>query len=260
MQFIDTHSHIYADQFNEDRGAMIQRAFDENVGKIYMPNIDSGSIEGMMALENQYAGKCFSMMGLHPCSVKEDFEKELALVKEWLDKREFCAVGEIGIDLYWDKTFFEEQKIAFRTQIKWAKELKRPIVIHARESLNEILDIVEEEKDENLSGIFHCFTGDASHASRIQDLDGFLVGIGGVVTFKKSGENVREVLKTLDLERMVLETDAPYLSPAPNRGKRNESSNIPIIARKLAEIKGVEVEKIAEVTTLNAEKLFSPFV
>lgn len=251
--WIDTHAHLYAKQFDNDREEMLQRAIGSGVQRFYLPNIDSGSIAGMLELEAAHPDRCFAMMGLHPCSVKENYKEELALVKSWLDKRSFCAVGEIGIDLYWDKTFFEQQKEAFRTQIAWAKALDLPIVIHARDSLEEILEIVTEEKDERLRGIFHCFGGSVEQAERIQDL-GFLMGIGGVLTFKKSG--LDQVLKEVPLESLVMETDAPYLAPVPYRGKRNESGYIPDIGARLAEVKGVSMEEVCAATTKNALKLF----
>ncbi len=258
--FIDTHTHLYLKNFDEDRDEMMQRAIDSDVRKFYLPNIDSSSIQNMIDLESQFPKQCFAMMGLHPCSVKENYKEELLMVKKWLEQRDFCAIGEIGIDLYWDTTFLEEQKDAFRTQIRWAKELKRPIVIHARNSMDEILKIVEEENNENLKGIFHCYSGNLAQSEKILNFEGFLLGIGGVVTFKNSGKELRNIIEHIDLEHLVLETDAPYLSPSPYRGKRNESSYIPLIATKIAEIKGVEVQKVANITTNNAEKLFMPFV
>ncbi len=258
--FVDTHAHLYLEQFDKDIQEMMVQAQEKGVEKIYLPNIDSGSIERMLALESKYEGRCFAMMGLHPCSVKEDYERELNIVKEWLDKRPFCAIGEIGIDLYWDKTFFEEQKKAFRIQIQWAKEMKLPIVIHARESMDEIMEIVKDENDENLRGIFHCFSGHIEQAREVVELGGFLIGIGGVLTFKNSGKMMREVVESVDLEYLVLETDSPYLAPTPYRGKRNESTYIPLIASHLAALKGCSIEKIAAVTSNNSEKLFSPFV
>ena len=258
--FIDTHAHLYAKEFEGDREEMIQRALDNGVKKLYLPNIDHSTIEGMLDLEKKYEGKCFPMMGLHPCSVKENYKEELNIVREWLDKRSFCAIGEIGIDLYWDKTFIEEQKEAFRIQINWAKEFKRPIVIHARNSMDEIMEIVEEENDDNLKGIFHCFSGDADHAKRVLALGGFYLGVGGVVTFKNSGKTLRAVLEQVDMENIVLETDAPYLSPAPYRGKRNESSYISLVAERLSALKGLTIDEVGTITTNNAEKLFLPFV
>lgn len=258
--FVDTHAHLYSNQFDGDQDEMINRALKGGVKKFYLPNIDKDTIEGMLDLENRYKGTIFPMMGLHPCSVKENYKEELNVAKEWLDKRPFCAIGEIGIDLYWDKTFFEEQVEAFRTQIKWAKELKIPIIIHARESMDEIMEVVEEENDENLRGIFHCFSGNVDHAQKVMELGGFLMGIGGVITFKNSGKVLREVLEHVGMEYLVLETDAPYLSPVPFRGKRNESSYISLVATKLAELKGLTIAEVGTITTNNSEKLFMPFV
>ena len=254
MQLIDTHAHLYAAKFDKDREEMIERALARGINRLYLPNIDSQSIEGMLKLEAQYPAHCFAMMGLHPCSVKENYKEELVIVKKWLDERDFCAVGEIGIDLYWDKTFLAAQKDAFRTQIAWAKELDRPIVIHARESLDIILEIVEEEKDARLRGIFHCFSGDIKQAERVIEL-GFYMGLGGVLTYKKS--TLPEVVEQVDLDYFVLETDAPYLPPVPYRGKRNESSYVYHVAEKLAEVKGLSLEEVARVTTKNAEQIFA---
>lgn len=250
---IDTHAHIYAKQFEKDREAMIQRAFDAGIEKIFMPNIDSESIEGMLELEKKYPNKCYAMMGLHPCSVKENYKEELLIVEKWLTHRSFCAIGEIGIDLYWDKSFFEQQKEAFRTQINWAKDLNVPIIIHAREALDEIIEIVRAEKDERLTGIFHCFTGTTEHASAIMDL-GFYIGLGGVLTFKKSG--LDKVVAEIPMEHIVLETDAPYLSPTPKRGKRNESSYVQYVAKKLASVKEMSIEEVMKQTTQNALDVF----
>ncbi len=250
---VDTHAHLYATQFEEDQTVMLQRALKEEVSTIYLPNIDSSSIDAMLALEASYPENCFAMMGLHPCSVKENYEEELATVKKWLDKRTFCAVGEIGLDLYWDKTFFEQQKYAFQLQIEWAKVLDLPIVIHSRASTWEVIELLRASKDDKLRGIFHCFGGTVEEAKAIIDL-GFYLGIGGVLTFKKS--KLGETLKQIDLEHLVLETDAPYLAPTPHRGKRNESAYIRIIAERLAEIKEVKLEKIAEQTTENAKQIF----
>ncbi|MEM7102404.1 MAG: TatD family hydrolase [Bacteroidota bacterium] len=251
--FIDTHAHLYADQFKNDRDEMLQRAIKAGVNRFYLPNIDSSSIEGMLQLEEDYPGHCYAMMGLHPCSVKEHYEDELDLVKQWLGKRKFCAIGEIGLDLYWDKTTLGIQTDAFRRQIRWAKELELPIMIHSREATDEILEIVKEEKDDRLTGIFHCFTGSLDQAHQVIDL-GFLMGIGGVVTFKNAG--LDKVVKDIPLSYLVLETDAPYLSPVPYRGKRNESSYIPLIAQKLSEVKEVDVESVGRITTENALRLF----
>jgi TatD DNase family protein len=254
MRLIDTHAHLYAQQFKEDRDAMIERAKAVGVQQFFLPNIDQASIPGMLELEKRYPGECFAMMGLHPCSVKEDYEEQLATVRAWLDKRPFVAVGEIGIDLYWDKTFVEAQKEAFLKQIHWAKELDLPIVIHSREATDLIIDILEGLPEGTARGIFHCFGGSLEQAQRIIDL-GFYLGIGGVVTFKKAG--LDKTLASIDLEHLVLETDAPYLAPVPYRGKRNESAYIYKVAEKIAAIKAVSIEKVAQVTTANAEAVFS---
>ena len=254
MRLIDTHAHLYAEQFDEDRAAMIERAVQEEVDLFFLPNIDSASIESMLDLEKRYPKRCFPMMGLHPCSVKENYKEELSVVRNWLDQRSFCAVGEIGIDLYWDKTFFEQQKEAFLMQVEWAKELEIPIVIHSRESIAIIIELLKPLKDHRLRGIFHCFTGDIRQAQEIIDL-GFLMGIGGVLTFKKAG--LDKTLADIDLEHLVLETDAPYLAPTPYRGKRNESAYVRLVAEKLATVKNKSLEEIAEVTTKNAERLFA---
>lgn len=251
--FIDTHAHIYLDEFREDREAMIKRAQECGVNRIYMPNIDHTSIEGMLELVDKYPDVCFPMMGLHPCYVKADFETELGLVESWLAKRKFAAVGEIGTDLYWDKTFWEQQKEVFRIQVGWAKQYGLPIVIHCRESINETINMVEELQDGNLRGVFHCFTGDVDQAKRIIQL-GFYLGVGGVSTFKKGGLDT--VLPHVPLNRIILETDSPYLAPVPHRGKRNEPSYIPLIAKRVAEMTGSAIETIGDQTTTNARGLF----
>ena len=255
MRLIDTHTHLYAKQFDSDRDVMIQRAADAGVEQFFLPNIDSSSIPGMLALEEKYPERCFAMMGLHPCSVKENVEEELKVVESWLQKRPFCAVGEIGIDLYWDKTFFEQQKEAFLRQIRWAKSMDLPIVIHAREATDLIIGLLEQEKDERLRGIFHCFTGTAAQAEAIIGL-GFLLGIGGVVTFKNAG--LDKVVAGIDLQHLVLETDAPYLAPAPKRGKRNESAYVRLVAEKIAAVQQRPFAEVAAQTTANALALFQP--
>ena len=253
MTLIDTHAHLYSQKFDEDRLAVMDRAFEEGVEKIFLPNVDSESIEGMFALEAAYPEQVYALMGLHPCSVQENYEEELKIVEKWLGERPYKAVGEIGIDLYWDKSTIEIQKKAFRRQINWAKELNIPIVIHARESLDEIIEIIREEKDERLAGIFHCFSGTTEHARQIMDLE-FYMGLGGVLTFKKSG--LDKVVKDIPMDYLVLETDAPYLSPTPKRGRRNESSYIKYVAAKLATIKELDIETVAEITTNNALTVF----
>lgn len=253
MYFIDTHAHLYAEQFDEDREEMMQRAFDQGVHQIFLPNIDRHSIESMLALEAAYPDQCFPMIGLHPCYVKENYEEELAIMKDWLERRDFCAIGEIGMDLYWDKTFSAEQEKAFYIQCEWAMDRAIPIVIHSRDATQPIIEMIKSINDVRLFGIFHCFGGSLEEANQIIDL-GFLLGIGGVVTFKKAG--LAETLANIDVEHLVLETDAPYLSPKPFRGKRNESSYIPIIASKVAQVKGISVDQVAETTTQNALQLF----
>lgn len=250
---IDTHTHLYLNRFEEDRAAVMQRAIDNGVARFYLPNIDSTSIDDMLQLEADYPGQCFAMMGLHPCSVKENYKEELAAVKKWLDQRPFCAVGEIGLDLYWDKTFFEQQKEAFRIQIQWAKDLNLPIVIHSRASTWEVIEILRAEQDDKLRGIFHCFGGSVEEANAITAL-GFYLGIGGVLTFKKSG--LDKTMEAISLEHVVLETDAPFLAPSPYRGKRNESSYVRLIAEKMASIKNMTLEEVTAITTQNAMKIF----
>lgn len=252
--FIDTHTHLYSEQFGEDRTEMIQRAIAAGVERMYMPNIDLDSIDGMHALEKQFPENCFAMMGLHPCSVDANWELVLAKMRLMLDKRPYVAIGEIGIDLYWDKTFINEQKEAFRTQIQWAKELQLPIVIHARDSFPEIYEVLDQENDERLHGIFHCFTGNEQDVQKILGYKGFYFGIGGVVTYKKS--DLPETLKHIPLEKLLLETDAPYLSPVPYRGKRNESAYVVHTAEKMAEILELPLSRLQEVTTQNALKVF----
>ncbi|WP_291722976.1 TatD family hydrolase [Bernardetia sp.] len=254
MNFIDTHAHLYDKKFKADWNELVDRLDSTGIERVYLPNIDRASIEPMFEVEEKDKKRFIPMMGLHPCSVKKDFEKELYIVEEWLNKRKFSAVGEIGLDLYWDKTFFEQQKEAFKIQINWAKKFDIPIAIHTRESTDEALEILEEMKDESLKGVFHCFGGTQEQAERIQKL-GFLMGIGGVVTYKNGG--LDKVLPSVDLQHLILETDAPYLSPVPHRGKRNESSYIPIIAKKVAEIKGLTIKEVAEKTTQNAKELFT---
>ena len=250
---IDTHAHIYAEQFKDDIGDVLERAQEEGIEKIVMPNIDHSSIEGMMELEEKYPDHCFSTMGLHPCSVKKDFEKELYIVEEWLSKRNFVAIGEMGTDLYWDKTFIDQQVEAFKIQTAWAKQYKKPIIIHCRESLDMTIDLVESLKSEDLVGVFHCFNGSVEQAERIKGL-GFHIGLGGVSTFKNSGMD--QVIPSLDLEHVLLETDAPYLAPVPYRGKRNEPAYVKEVALKVADLKEMPLAELDELTTRNAIKLF----
>lgn len=251
---IDTHAHIYLKEFKDDLDEVLNQSKDAGVEKIFMPNIDSRTIDGMLALERKYQNICIPMMGLHPCYVKENFKEELNTVESWLDKRNFCAIGEIGIDLYWDKTFKNEQVKVFETQIEWAKELKIPIVIHCRESIDMSIEIVEKHQDGKLKGIFHCFSGSIDHVKKITDLN-FLLGIGGVVTFKNGG--LDRVIPHADLQNIVLETDSPYLAPTPFRGKRNSPIYLKLIAEKIAELKECSFEKVAKTTSATAQKIFS---
>lgn len=251
--FIDTHAHIYSDDFDLDRGDVIGRCLDENVRKIVMPNIDHTSVDAMLEVEARFPDHCIATMGLHPCSVKKGFERELYNVESWLAKRKFAAVGEIGTDLYWDKTFWSHQQEAFNIQMNWAKQYNLPIIIHCRESLDETIEMVEKAKDERLTGIFHCFGGSVEQANRIVKL-GFYLGIGGVVTFKKGGLDL--VLPEIDLTHIVLETDSPYLAPVPHRGKRNEPSYVPLIAQKIATIKNVSIEEVCNTSSSNAHLIF----
>ena len=252
--FIDTHAHIYTDAFQNEYAEIVDRAKSANVNQILMPNIDVKSMKDVMDLHKMYPDACLPMVGLHPCSVKEDYEEELSILSTYLQKDEIIAVGEIGLDLYWDKTFAEEQTIAFRTQIQWAKQHDLPIVIHSRSSIDQTIAIVAEEQDGNLRGVFHCFSEGIEEAKAIMDL-GFYMGIGGVSTFKKS-QDLRDTIDKTPLEYLLLETDAPYLTPMPYRGKRNESSYIPYIAETIAKVKSMTVEEIAEKTTANATVLF----
>lgn len=253
MNFTDTHAHIYSSKFKDDLPEMLERTFEAGVNKIYMPNIDHKSIDGMLELEEQYPDNCFAMMGLHPCSVNASFEQELYIVEDWLSKRKFKAVGEMGLDLYWDKTFFEQQKEAFRIQADFAKKYKLPLVIHTRSAMAETLELLEELADEDLFGVLHCFTGTENDAQRLIEMN-FMIGIGGVVTFKNGG--VDKAIKNIDLQHIVTETDSPYLAPVPYRGKRNETSYIPLIAQKIADVKEVGLEEVARITSENAHRLF----
>lgn len=250
---IETHAHIYAEQFKDDIDHVLERSQEVGVEKIIMPNIDHTSIDGMMELEERNSGFCLSTMGLHPCSVKKDFEKELYIIEEWLNKRDFVAIGEMGTDLYWDTTFKEQQIEAFKIQVQWAKRFKRPIIIHCRESLDLTIDLVESLKTDELTGVFHCFNGTTEQAERIGGLD-FYLGLGGVTTFKNAGMD--QVIPELDLDRIVLETDSPYLSPTPHRGKRNEPSYLQLIAQKIADYRKMSLDDLKSQTTINANKLF----
>ncbi|MBI9055613.1 MAG: TatD family hydrolase [Bacteroidales bacterium] len=253
MQFIDTHTHLYLPEFDSDRDQVVLNAQREGVEKLLFPNVDSTTISGLLELNRKYPEYCLPMIGLHPTSVKEDFNSELKIVENFLADNKAYAIGEIGIDLYWDKTFIKEQEIAFRYQISLAKKYDLPVVIHARDSFNEIFKIMEELIDDKLTGVFHAFTGNEEQAKRITEW-GFKIGLGGILTFKNSG--LDKVVNNIDINHIVLETDSPYLAPVPKRGKRNESSYIIYIAQKLAEIKKISVSEVAQVTTKNAKGLF----
>ncbi|WP_089381760.1 TatD family hydrolase [Lutibacter agarilyticus] len=253
MIITDTHTHLYSEQFNEDRNDVIQRALDADVSRFFIPAIDSTYLDSMLQLEKDFPENTFLMMGLHPTHVKENVEEELAFVKNWLDKRTFYGVGEIGIDLYWDKTFLKQQQYAFRQQIKWAKEKKLPIAIHCRDAFDEIFEILEEEKGADLFGIFHCFTGNLKQAKQAISYN-MKLGIGGVVTFKNG--KIDQFLNEIPLEHIVVETDAPYLAPTPFRGKRNETSYITKVVEKLADIYQISNEEVAKTTTQNSKDIF----
>lgn len=253
MNMIDSHSHPYVTEFESDRAEMLQRAQNAGISKIYMPAIDSTTHEAMLALERQYPSLCKSMMGLHPCSVNDQYQKELDIIYQYLSRRKFAAIGEIGLDYYWDKSTVDFQKKAFAQQMEWALECKLPIVIHARESTMDCVEMVKPFSDKGLKGIFHCFGGSNEEAKAIIEL-GFLLGIGGVFTFKKA--NMPENLQDIGMEHIVLETDAPYLAPVPFRGKRNESAYLPYIAKAISDAKGIDMEEVVKITAKNAEDLF----
>ncbi len=249
---IDTHAHIYSDSFRSDRPDALRRAREAGVGKILMPAIDSSTHAAMLELEDP-EGFCTSMMGLHPCSVKEDMEEELAAVEAYLQQRPFIAVGEIGLDFYWDLSFKEQQYEAFQRQVRWALEYDLPIVIHSRNATEECIEVVQRHQNGKLRGVFHCFSGTASQALQVTEL-GFYLGIGGVLTFKNGG--LDDIVRATDLSRIVLETDAPYLAPVPYRGKRNEPSYVWEVAQKLADIREMPLAAVEEITTANAKALF----
>jgi TatD DNase family protein len=253
MSFIDTHCHLYLKEFADDIKAVLDRAEAAGVNKFYLPAIDSETLQLMLSLEKSYPLKCRSMAGLHPCSVKENYKDELKIVEDILAERSFAAIGEIGLDFYWDRTFEAQQYETFHQQIEWALHYDLPIVIHSRDSMEQSIDVVKQHQNGKLKGIFHCFTGSAELAKKITGL-GFYLGIGGVITYKNSG--LAETLKDISMDSIVLETDAPYLTPVPFRGKRNESSYIRYIAEKLADAKNMDITEVEKITTLNAEKIF----
>lgn len=253
MILTDTHTHLYSEQFDDDRDAVVARAIGEGVERFFLPAIDSTYYEKMFDLKRTYPKNVFLMAGLHPTHVGENYKAELDFVERMLEKKEFCAIGEIGIDLYWDRTYFRQQQEAFRIQINWAKKLGMPIVIHSRDSFEEIFAIMDQENDDDLKGIFHCFTGNEQQALKAIEY-GFALGIGGVVTFKNG--KIDRFLDRIPLDHIVLETDAPYLAPVPHRGKRNESAYIKLVLEKLSQIYERPTEEIAETTTENSKRIF----
>ncbi len=254
MDFIDTHTHLFSSKFEGDNEAAVKRAIESGVSKMFLPNIDMESITPMLDLAAAFPKNCFPTIGLHPCDVKEDYKTVLTNMKALISKHKFYAIGETGLDLYWDKESLPLQIESLKIQIGWAKELDLPIIIHARDSYEELFEIFDELNDEKLTGVFHCFTGSQEQAEHIIAYGGFSLGVGGVITFKNSG--LASTIMNIDLCHLVLETDSPYLSPHPNRGKRNESSYLHHIANKLAEVTGNTIEEISEITTKNAMKLY----
>jgi len=253
MHLIDTHCHLYLPEFDHDRDDVIQRAQKNGVQQFYLPGIDSEVIDSMLLMEEQYPNVCFPMMGLHPCSVNENYKWELSVVETWLKKRTFVAIGEIGLDFYWDKSFATQQQQVFEQQMQWALDYQLPIVIHSREAMQATINCVKPFAAQGLKGIFHCYTGSYESAKEIINMN-FLLGIGGVITYKNAG--LAEVIKKIDVQYIVLETDAPYLTPVPFRGKRNESSYLQYVIQKIADEKNISVEEIAAITTQNAQQLF----
>ena len=255
---IDTHSHIYSEEFDSDRAEVIARAKAAGVTKIILPNVDSESLPRMLQLESEYPGYCFAAIGLHPTSVKENYAEELAIVKKELERREYIAIGEIGIDLYWDKSFLKEQIQVFVQQIEWALEYKLPVIIHVRDSFSETMQVLEQFRGKGLKGVFHSFTGTIDQAREIIEFGGFYIGINGIVTFKNSGLDA--VVQQIDPRYLLLETDAPYLTPAPFRGKRNESEYLTLVATKLANTFNMNFNQLTKITTENAYKLFKKLI
>lgn len=253
MKFTDTHTHLYVDAFKEDINEVMKRANNENINRFFIPAIDSATTEAMYQLEKKFPEQIFLMMGLHPTSVKGNYKDELKHIEKQLEKRQFYAIGEIGIDLYWDQTHLQEQQDAFRHQIKLAKKYKLPIVIHCRNAFDEVFEILEEEKSEDLFGIFHCFTGTYEHAQKAISYN-LKLGLGGVLTFKNG--KIDKFMSEIDMKHIVLETDSPYLAPTPYRGKRNESSYLIEVAKKLADIHQISIEEVANITTENSNQIF----
>jgi len=254
LQYIDSHAHIYSEQFKADQAEAIRKAREAGVSQILMPNIDHTSIDAMLQTESDHPGVCLAMMGLHPCSVQKNFEQELYTVESWLARRAFIAIGETGVDLYWDKTFLAQQQEALAIQARWAKQYQVPIVLHTREAFRETYEVIAREQDGTLRGVFHCFSGTLEEARQALDL-GFYLGIGGVATFKNGG--LDKLLPEVPLDRILLETDCPYLAPVPHRGKRNEPAYLPLIAQRVADLKQVPLADLAQTTTANSRKLFN---
>ncbi|MCP4314119.1 MAG: TatD family hydrolase [Bacteroidetes bacterium] len=253
--YTDSHTHLYLEAFSDDRDDMVKRALDAGITKMLLPNIDSSTTEAMFNMAGDYPGICLPMMGLHPTSVKENYREELAAIEEQLNRPGVVAIGETGIDLYWDKTFIREQEFVFKAQIQWAKDLGLPLVIHARDSFQEIFRMLDETGTDRLEGVFHSFTGGASELKKALSYD-FMIGINGIVTFKNSG--LWEVVKDIPYDRLLLETDSPFLAPAPFRGRRNESSYLVHVATRVAEIYNLTIEELGDITTRNALGLFQP--
>ncbi len=254
MILTDTHTHLYSKEFDADRTDLIEKAIKSGITRFFLPNVDSESIPGMFQVEKQFPTNCFAMIGLHPCSVNPRYQQELQIMEHWLSRRKFVAIGEIGIDLYWDKTFFPQQQDAFRKQIELSQKHGLPYVIHSRNSFDEVMEIIREYSNDFTKAIFHCFSGNVEQAQEVIKMGNFKLGIGGVVTFKNSG--LDKVVEAIDLKHLVLETDAPYLAPVPYRGKRNEPDYLLLIAKKIAEIKNISVEEVAAVTTKNSIDIF----
>jgi TatD DNase family protein len=250
---VDTHAHIYSEEFIDDVDEVVQHAYDNDIKKIILPNIDSASIKRLTDLADSYPHLLYPLMGLHPTSVSGDYKEELQAIEYWVGKRKFYGIGETGIDLYWDRTYIKEQKEAFRFQIKLAKSKKLPVVIHTRESFDEVYEIVKSEQNGDLRGIFHCFSGDQGEAQKIIDI-GFFLGIGGLITFKNN--ILKNVIRSITIESLVLETDSPYMAPVPKRGRRNESAYLVYVAQKIAGIYDISVDEVAKITTHNARDLF----
>lgn len=253
MRWIETHAHLYSEEFSQELDKVVQDAISNGIDKIYMPAIDSSAIESMLSVEAAYPDNCIAMMGLHPCYVKANYKDELYIVQEWLSKRKFAAIGEIGLDFYWDKTFTAQQHEAFELQMQWALDYDLPIVIHTRNAMGETIEAVQPFAKKGLRGIFHCFSGSRESANQIIKM-GFHLGLGGVLTYKNAG--VAEAIVDIPMEWLVLETDAPYLPPVPYRGKRNEPAYMIEVAKKLAAIKNIPLHEVAEITTKNAAGIF----